>query len=52
MLVLFIQLHVCKCRQSSRTVAGGTQTYDLSACLQDTPNAHNLTVINLHTITM
>eukprot|EP00884_Botryococcus_braunii_P003151 jgi/Botrbrau1/12837/Bobra.0045s0006.1 len=26
-----------KSRQSSRTVAGEARTYDLSACLQDTP---------------
>eukprot|EP00884_Botryococcus_braunii_P004989 jgi/Botrbrau1/14491/Bobra.0014s0125.1 len=32
-----------KSRQSSRTVAGEARTYDLSACLQVMPNAHNLT---------
>eukprot|EP00884_Botryococcus_braunii_P008208 jgi/Botrbrau1/17389/Bobra.0709s0001.1 len=51
-----------KSRQSSRTVAGEARTYDLSACLQDTPlpitlykvrgtNAHVFTRTTAHLFT-
>eukprot|EP00884_Botryococcus_braunii_P005650 jgi/Botrbrau1/15086/Bobra.0221s0005.1 len=34
---------MCLRADSRQTIAGATQTYDMSACLQVMPNAHNLT---------